>query len=218
MQSWQFLEMAGASSMRWQGTGARPGAGAGPRWCLRAAAEIYLQALEWLWAALAGPDAAATEAACVPETEAELERHRDFVRRRGGVLCAAERERRRIVAGSARETPDPQAAKFLEGPFVHGFNAAKYVAALLRARWVAHERQHVLLWVVAQDTPLFQLEPEAAIGELQARKETGCSATTRPLAASWACCLGFPACRFASRRLCLSCGHCACSKTVARSC
>ena len=65
--------------------GARPGAGARPRWCLRAAAEIYLQALEWLWAALAGPDAAATEAACVPETEAELERHRDFVRRRGGV-------------------------------------------------------------------------------------------------------------------------------------
>ena len=61
--------MAIASSMRWQG----------------AAAEIYLQALEWLWAALAGPDAAATEAACVPETEAELERHRDFVRRRGGV-------------------------------------------------------------------------------------------------------------------------------------
>ena len=44
-----------------------------------------MQALEWLWAALAGPDAAATEAACVPETEAELERHRDFVRRRGGV-------------------------------------------------------------------------------------------------------------------------------------
>ncbi|CAJ1360052.1 unnamed protein product, partial [Effrenium voratum] len=86
-------------------------------------------------------------------------------------VCATERERRRIVAGSARETPDPQAAKFLEGPFVHGFNAAKYVAALLRARWVAHERQHVLLWVVAQDTPLFQLEPEAAIGELQARKE-----------------------------------------------
>ena len=65
--------------------GARPGEGARPRWCLRAAAEIYLQALEWLWAALAGPDAAATEAACVPETEAELERHRDFVRRRGGV-------------------------------------------------------------------------------------------------------------------------------------
>ena len=86
-------------------------------------------------------------------------------------VCATERERRRIVAGSARETPDPQAAKFLEGPFVHGFNAAKYVAALLRARWVAHEQQHVLLWVVAQDTPLFQLEPEAAIGELQARKE-----------------------------------------------
>ena len=61
-------------------------------------------------------------------------------------MCATERARRRIVAGSARATPDPQ--------------AAKYVAALLRARWI-----------VAQDAPLFQLEPEAAIGELQALPE-----------------------------------------------
>ena len=65
--------------------GERTGEGARPRWCLRAAAEMYLQALGRLWAALAGPDAAAIEAACVPETEAELERHRDFVRRRGGL-------------------------------------------------------------------------------------------------------------------------------------
>ena len=66
--------------------GARPGAGARPRWCLRAAAEIYLQALEWLWAALAGPDAAATEAACVPETEAvgATPRLRSTARWRGG--------------------------------------------------------------------------------------------------------------------------------------
>ena len=81
---WQFLEMAGASSMRWQGTGP------GLEQVLGRAGVCALQrrstyTLKWLQAALAGPDAAAIEAACVPETEAELERHRDFVRRRGGV-------------------------------------------------------------------------------------------------------------------------------------
>ena len=56
--------------------GARTGEGARPR--------LLLQALEWLLAALAGPDAAAIEAACVPETEAELERHRVVRRAAGG--------------------------------------------------------------------------------------------------------------------------------------
>ena len=57
--------------------GARTGEGARPR-CLRAAADIYLQALEWLWAALAGPDAAAIKPACVPP------RLRSTARWRGG--------------------------------------------------------------------------------------------------------------------------------------
>ena len=86
-------------------------------------------------------------------------------------LCATERRRRCIVAGAAEFGPDPKATKFLQAPFVHGLNAAKYVAALLRARWVAAEQQHLLLWAVAQDTPLFHADPESAEHELRVRKE-----------------------------------------------
>ena len=86
-------------------------------------------------------------------------------------VCAAERRRRCIVAGASDFGPNPKDPKFLQAPFVHGFNAAKYVAALLRARWVATEQQHLLLWVVAQDTPLFQTDPDTEAQELQHRKE-----------------------------------------------
>ena len=86
-------------------------------------------------------------------------------------ICAAERRRRCIVAGASDMGPDPKEPKFLQAPFVHGLNAAKYVAALLRARWVAAEQQHLLLWVVAQDTPLFHTDPDTEAHELQHRKE-----------------------------------------------
>ena len=85
--------------------------------------------------------------------------------------CAAERRRRCIVAGASDLGPNPKDPKFLQAPFVHGLNAAKYVAALLRARWVAAEQQHLLLWVVAQDTPLFHTDPDTEAQELQHRKE-----------------------------------------------
>ena len=86
-------------------------------------------------------------------------------------VCAAERRRRCIVAGASDFGPNPKDRKFLQAPFVHGLNAAKYVAALLRARWVAAEQQHLLLWVVAQDTPLFHTDPDTEAQELQHRKE-----------------------------------------------
>ena len=77
------------------------------------------------------------------------------------VICQQERARRCIVG------KDPKAEHFLNHPFVHGLNAAKYIAANLRAKWVASTRKHKLLWIIAQDTPLFHVEPT----ELQARRE-----------------------------------------------
>ena len=90
---------------------------------------------------------------------------------RRSAVCATERARRCVVADSRPGAPDPRQAKFLEGPFVHGYNAAKYVAALLRARYVATEQKHMLLWVVAQDMPLFRVDPDEDAGHLEARKE-----------------------------------------------
>ncbi|CAL1152363.1 unnamed protein product [Cladocopium goreaui] len=77
------------------------------------------------------------------------------------VICHQERARRCIVG------KDPKAEHFLNHPFVHGLNAAKYIAANLRAKWVASTRKHKLLWIIAQDTPLFHVEAT----ELQARRE-----------------------------------------------
>eukprot|EP00435_Cladocopium_sp_Y103_P005810 s724_g1.t2 len=75
--------------------------------------------------------------------------------------CQAERQRRCLVG------KDQKSPKFLNNPFVHGLNAAKYIAANLRARQVATTRRERLLWIVAQDTPLFHIEP----AELPARRE-----------------------------------------------
>ena len=86
-------------------------------------------------------------------------------------FCRTERHRRCIVAEASPFGPNPKATKFLEAPFVHGLNAAKYIAALLRARWVATEQHHLLLWAVAQDTPLFHTDPDTDQHELRARKE-----------------------------------------------
>ena len=80
-------------------------------------------------------------------------------------------ERANEECASSPSAPDPRQAKFLEGPFAHGYNAAKYVAALLRARYVPAKQKHMLLWVVAQDMPLFQVDPEEEAGNLEARKE-----------------------------------------------
>ena len=67
--------------------------------------------------------------------------------------------------------PIQKTANFCRHRLCMGLNAAKYVAALLRARWVAAEQQHLLLWVVAQDTPLFHTDPDTEAQELQHRKE-----------------------------------------------
>ena len=75
--------------------------------------------------------------------------------------CRAERQRRCLVG------KDQKSPKFLNNPFVHGLNAAKYIAANLRARQVATTRREKLLWIVAQDTPLFHIEPT----ELPTRRE-----------------------------------------------
>ena len=64
---------------------------------------------------------------------------------------------------------DPKSAKFAAQPFIHGLNAAKYIATNLRAREVAVSQQQTILWVIAADTPLFQLDTDAP-AELQARK------------------------------------------------
>eukprot|EP00435_Cladocopium_sp_Y103_P054372 s3057_g17.t1 len=70
------------------------------------------------------------------------------------VVCQQERARRALVGKNQK------AEKILLNPFVHGLNAAKYVAANLRARWVAQMQKQVLLWVVAQDTPLFHMDTD----------------------------------------------------------
>lgn len=80
------------------------------------------------------------------------------------VACRAERSRRCWVGR------DQKGTKFLTQPFVHGLNAAKYVAANLRARWAAAIKQQTLLWVIAEDTPLFQLDTDN-IDEYHARRE-----------------------------------------------
>ena len=64
---------------------------------------------------------------------------------------------------------DPKSAKFAAQPFIHGLNAAKYIATNLRAREVAVSKQQTILWVIAADTPLFHLDTDAP-AELQARK------------------------------------------------
>ena len=74
--------------------------------------------------------------------------------------CQSERQRRCLVG------KDQKSPKFLNNPFVHGLNAAKYIAANLRARQVAATRRERPLWIVAQDTPLFHVEP----AELPARR------------------------------------------------
>ena len=86
-------------------------------------------------------------------------------------VCSAERRRRCVVAESSDFGPNPKDPKFLHAPFIHGLNAAKYVAALLRARWVAAEQNQLLLWAVAQDTPLFHTDPDTDAHELRRRKE-----------------------------------------------
>ena len=77
--------------------------------------------------------------------------------------CRIER-RRRCLLGR-----DPKSAKFAAQPFIHGLNAAKYIATNLRAREVAVSQQQTILWVIAADTPLFHLDTDAP-AELQARK------------------------------------------------
>ena len=68
--------------------------------------------------------------------------------------CQRERSRRCLVG------KNQQAPKFLYQPFVHGLNAAKYIAANLRARKVAALQGKTLLWVVAQDQPLFHIDSD----------------------------------------------------------
>ncbi|CAK9031745.1 unnamed protein product [Durusdinium trenchii] len=85
-------------------------------------------------------------------------------RRRECQVCQQERHRRRIVG------KNQQAEKFLYQPFAHGLNAAKYIAANLRARRVAALEGKTLLWVVAQDQPLFHMDTDD-IFEQRARRE-----------------------------------------------
>ena len=78
-------------------------------------------------------------------------------------VCQTERTRRCVIGR------DQKAAKFLLQPYIHGLNAAKYIAANLRAKEVAAQQGTAILWIVAQDTPLFHLDTDAT-SELHARK------------------------------------------------
>ena len=78
-------------------------------------------------------------------------------------VCQTERTRRCVIGR------DQKAAKFLLQPYIHGLNAAKYIAANLRAKEVATQQGTSILWIVAQDTPLFHLDTDAT-SELHARK------------------------------------------------
>ncbi|CAK9060177.1 unnamed protein product, partial [Durusdinium trenchii] len=92
-------------------------------------------------------------------------------------VCSAERRRRCIVAEASDFGPNPKDPKFLHAPFIHSFNAAKYVAALLRARWVAAEQNQLLLWAVAQDTPCSTPLQKPTRANFGVEKKTGCRGT-----------------------------------------
>ena len=55
-----------------------------PGWAKLRAAEIYLQALEWLLQARTGPRADEVVIACTPENELELQKHKEFVAKHTG--------------------------------------------------------------------------------------------------------------------------------------
>ena len=60
----------------------------------------------------------------------------------------------------------------MQGAFVHGLNAAKYVAASLRARLVAQKQQRLMLWAVARDAPHLQQDGDPSGAETRQRRET----------------------------------------------
>ena len=68
-------------------------------------------------------------------------------------MCAAERRRRcRVLQNS--DNSDALETKFADAPLIHPWNAPKYHASLVRARLYAKRTNQVLLWCVAEDTPL----------------------------------------------------------------
>ena len=86
------------------------------------------------------------------------------------VLCRTERVRRARVQLSPADLRH-QTPRFAGAPFVHPFNAAKYVVSQQRAIRFAQTHRRILLWVVAHDKPKTAEDAALKGSALQARRE-----------------------------------------------
>ncbi len=85
------------------------------------------------------------------------------------LLCQQERRRRcRVLLNMEdHETLD---VKFADAPLIHPWNAPKYHAALVRAREYARRTARLLLWAVAEDTPMSAEHRNLDDAELDAKR------------------------------------------------
>jgi len=85
-------------------------------------------------------------------------------------ICASQRKRRCRVVGSSDLSPDMNDVHFVDAPYIHPFNAPKYHASQLRAVNFAHRKHCLLLWLVAEDKPIFHDFECLTAEEKQAKK------------------------------------------------
>ena len=62
--------------------------------------------------------------------------------------------------------------KFADAPLIHPWNEPKYDAAIVRAEYYARKLQKILLWCVAEDTPMAAEHRNLATDELAVKKES----------------------------------------------
>ena len=105
-------------------------------------------------------------------------------------VCTRHRRMRCRILGSSDLSPDIKEPGFDDAPYNHQWNAPKYNASQLRARHYAQRTRRILLWVVAEDTPLHKDHTTCTVEALQAKKiqwllrhdqETGGIVGLRPL-------------------------------------
>ena len=89
-----------------------------------------------------------------------------------------------------REGNDSIAAdiKFSDAPLIHPWNAPKYHASLVRARRYARDTKQILLWVVAQDTPIHVDLKTLPDDELTLKRQEWMKEHDQKQAASWVGC------------------------------
>ena len=84
-------------------------------------------------------------------------------------ICQKNRRKRCRVLNSTTHD-DVQEAKFADAPLIHPWNAPKYHAALVRAKNYARRTEQILLWAIAEDTPLSSEHRNLDEDELDAKR------------------------------------------------